>query len=107
MNRGLHGFILPVLWMAVIFLLSSIPGSSLPGSFPGADKIVHLAEYTILGFLLGKRGTWIAIPIGIIYGVLDEVHQIYVPYREFSISDILVDGTGVVTGTICRSLLRR
>lgn len=100
-------YLSPILWMLVIFLLSSIPGSALPVLFPGADIVVHLIEYAILGFLWGRRGIGAALVIGIIYGILDEIHQIYVPYREFSVLDIFVDGAGVVIGTIWHSLLRR
>lgn len=104
-------YILPILWTVVIFVLSSIPGSEFPElPFPGFDKLVHLVEYSILGFLwvkaLGKR-IIIVILLGIIYGVFDEIHQIFVPYREFSILDILVDGVGVILGVLWRSLLRR
>lgn len=104
-------YILPILWTVVIFVLSSIPGSEFPKlPFPGFDKLVHLVEYSILGFLwvkaLGKRIITVIL-LGIIYGVFDEIHQIFVPFREFSVLDILVDGVGVILGVLWRSLLRR
>lgn len=102
---------MPVSWMVVIFILSSIPKEKLPELlFPGFDKIAHLIEYFILGFLwaraLGKRAI-LVILLGIIYGISDEIHQIFVPLREFSVLDLLVDSIGVIFGTICHLLLKR
>lgn len=104
-------YIFPVLWMIVIFALSSIPGSELPKSpIPCIDKLAHLFLYTILGFLwarvLGKKAVLI-ISIGIIFGFLDEIHQIFVPYREFSLFDLLFDAIGVCLGMLCHLLLKR
>lgn len=104
-------YILPVLWMVVIFILSSIPGSVFPKiPFPGFDKLVHLMEYGILGFLWAKAFNskiTLTILIGIIFGIFDEIHQIFIPFREFSILDLLFDGIGVIFGSLCPSLLKR
>ena len=101
---------LPVIWMAVIFILSSIPGSLLELPFPGFDKIVHFIEYFILGFLwsrvLGNKVALVII-LGVFYGLFDEVYQIYVPFREFSLFDLLSDSLGVITGVACRLLLKK
>lgn len=106
---GKHRFIPPILWMVVIFAASSIPGPAFPKlPWPGFDKLVHLIEYSVLGFLWSRAfDKRTALVIGIIYGVLDEIHQIYVPYREFSILDITVDGIGVILGLLWHSLLKR
>jgi len=34
----------------------------------------------------------------LLLAVLDEVHQIYVPTRIFSMKDVLVDSTGIIAG---------
>lgn len=104
-------YILPVTWTLAIFIVSSIPGSELPEQpFPGFDKFAHFVEYLILGFLWAKalgRKLFFIILLGIIYGILDEIHQIFVPLREFNIMDILVDSIGVVCGVICHLLLKK
>lgn len=104
-------YIPPILWMAVIFLLSSIPGKEFPViPFPGFDKLVHIVLYSILGFLwskaLGGR-IYQAILIGIVYGLSDEVHQLFVPFREFSLTDLLSDAVGVTGGVLCQLSLKR
>ena len=95
-------YILPVLWMAVIFMLSSIPGNEFPKQpFPYFTEVVHLIEYFILAVLLyyalGKRFLMIVV-IGFLYAVSDEVHQLFVPFRECSILDIIVDFIGIILG---------
>jgi len=97
-------YIFPVLWMILIFYLSSFPGGNLPKMpFYGFDKIVHLIEYGVLGFFLCflfKDKLHIAIITGAGYGFLDELHQLYVPYRNFSIGDWISDCLGVIVGII-------
>ena len=104
-------YILPVSWMGLIFLLSSIPGSSFKAlPFPGCDKLIHFAEYMVLGFLWARAlapGTAAAILIGIFFGITDEYHQIFVPLRQFCVVDIVFDCIGVITGVICQRLLRK
>lgn len=104
-------YIPSVLWMVVIFVLSSIPGKQLPEMpFPGFDKIAHIGIYAILGFFLAGafNGKILVIfIIGVVYGLFDEVHQILVPFREFSLLDLLSDAIGVVIGIICRQLLKK
>lgn len=103
-------YILPILWMVVIFGLSSIPGSRIPPLFPGFDILAHLIEYSILGFLWARalQGKFfLAILLGILYGIFDEIHQVFVPLREFSIIDMLVDGAGVILGVVWHLLLKR
>ncbi len=95
--------------MGIIFGLSSIPGdniSALP--FPFSDKIEHLIEYTVFGWLLRNafnNGYSLTILIrimavltGSIYGVTDEIHQLFVPGREFDFKDMLCDAIGCILG---------
>lgn len=102
-------FFLPILWMVVIFAFSSIPGDKIPRAPFGFDKLVHIFEYFILGYLWNRvlnRGSIVVI-IGVIYGFIDEVHQIFIPYREFSIIDLLADGSGLILSVLWHSLLKR
>jgi len=73
------------------------------------DKIVHLLEFAILGFLL-SFGYIISLnsPLrikatstfltGILLGVLDEIHQYFVPRRSTDILDWVADVAGVLAG---------
>jgi len=92
----------PILWMAAIFILSSIPGTEFPKEpFPNCDKVVHIIEYAILGILWYrtlKNKIFLVLAIGIIYGLSDEFHQLFVPFRQFSILDWITDAAGIVIG---------
>jgi VanZ family protein len=34
--------------------------------------------------------------IGVLYGISDEIHQLFVPGRYFSLQDILINSIGVI-----------
>jgi VanZ family protein len=96
-----------VLWMGVIFFLSTLPESATPGRGIISDKICHGAEYFILAFLILfalQRTTrarfftafWITLVWAALYGLSDEIHQLYVPTRQFDVGDLLADVGGVV-----------
>lgn len=96
-----------VLWMGVIFFLSTLPESVTPGRGIISDKVCHGAEYFILAFLILfalQRTTrarfftafWITLVWAVLYGLSDEIHQLYVPTRQFDVRDLLADAGGVV-----------
>jgi VanZ family protein len=96
-----------VLWMGVIFFLSTLPESATPGRGIISDKICHGAEYFILAFLILfalQRTTrarfftafWITLVWAALYGLSDEIHQLYVPTRQFDVGDLLADVGGAV-----------
>ena len=105
-----------VLWIGVssycvlIFLASSIPGSDVDTGPPGVDKLLHLIEYLILSFLLfsamraqcpktptGRVFIFVCI-LSTLYGISDEIHQLYVPLRECDPIDMVLDGVGSALG---------
>jgi len=102
-----------ILVMGTIFFLSHQTGSdlSLP-SFPGSDKVAHLIAYGVLGatvffaFTPGKRCSFprkyiiMAVLVALIYGILDEFHQSFIPGREVSAGDVLADLTGGIAGVL-------
>lgn len=97
--------------MAAIFYASSLPGSQIDlPAFQHSDKLAHFLAYFALGWLIslrhplqsGKPRHWdiLGIAVGALYGVGDEIHQIFVPFRDFSFLDMAADGLGVIGG--CR-----
>lgn len=97
-KAGFLRWLAVVSWMAVIFTLSSVPGSKIPGIVP--DYVVHSGEYAILSFLLGRAlvqtfDLSFCLPATILlcaaYAVSDELHQIFVPLRTASVYDLAVD----------------
>jgi VanZ family protein len=94
---------LPVLaWAGLIFAFSSVPdlGTGLGGWDLVLRKIAHAAEYAVLGALLaratGRSG--LAVALGVLYAVSDEVHQTFVPGRAGAPRDVAIDAVGVALG---------
>lgn len=103
--------ILALLYAAAIFILSSMPTIPMPPQYyelPSPDKLSHTALYFGLGILLclsfrnatnpkiSKRTIMLSFIIGTIYGVLDEVHQAFVPGRTASLIDVAFNILGIL-----------
>jgi VanZ family protein len=108
--RALSLWLPVVLWAALIFTLSSIPdlGTGLGGWDLVLRKAAHAAEFAILGFLLLRAlGRDVpALAAGIAYAASDELHQAFVPGRQGSVLDVLVDAIGVAVGVYVARRLR-
>ncbi|MCL6583177.1 MAG: VanZ family protein [bacterium] len=99
-----------VAYIGLIFFLSSqshLPIS--PPNIPYGDKLCHGIEFAILGYLLmrafrqGSRisqntSLALAILIALLFGLSDEIHQSFVPFRQSDIFDLLADGLGAAVG---------
>jgi len=97
---------LPVIaYMGVIFYFSSMSRPPVPGvGFKSMDLFEHAAEYLVLSLLLFraavryemKNAYTFSIIVATIYGATDEIHQLFVPGRFFSITDIVADAIGAL-----------
>lgn len=106
----------PLLYMALIFIVSSLEQPPIPPpkfEWIGIDKLLHFIEYGILGVLLSiafvkaspswfpARWIWVsAALISILYGASDEIHQMYVPGRFATIADWVSDVIGSIAGVL-------
>lgn len=102
---------LTFLYCAVIFFLSSQPDLGLDPprwlDWPQSDKAVHFVLYGGLAGIVAL-GLWrssgrtlaartlLAAPIAfaVLYGLSDEIHQLFVRNRTFDLLDLLADATG-------------
>ena len=97
----------------MIFGLSSIHGSDLPEvGIPNIDKVVHIAEYLVLGFLLIRAisGSFqnislakiivLAIIIASSYAIFDEWHQQFIQGRVCDFCDFIADFIGANIGIL-------
>lgn len=100
-------------WMGVIYALSSISGSSVPGRFSTA---AHFVVYAVLGALylwaLPRRErmwptAFAAVALASLYGITDEFHQSFVPGRMPDPADWLVDTAGALTAVLIIAGIRR
>jgi len=103
----------PLLLMAVIAWLSHRP---LPvGLAHGSDKVVHFLVYGILAALwvralrprepgggrrAFRRALLVAVVVTAAWGVLDEIHQSFVPGRDASPGDAVADTLGGLAGAV-------
>ena len=110
------------LYAGVIFYLSaqSHPEEQLPSFLlkDVSDKVLHGVEYGILAVLCYRAFRWaagpavarqavvLAIVTASVYGVTDEAHQLFVPFRESSWQDWLADTTGAAIGAISWRFIR-
>ncbi|MBW1758802.1 MAG: VanZ family protein [Deltaproteobacteria bacterium] len=113
MNR-IYNFLFywfPVLiYGLLIFIQSSRPSpANFPHNIAHIDKLLHFFGYALLGVLFArafktrsaKNNLKLLMVLSIIlsglYGISDEIHQAFVPFRDGDIMDILAD----ILGSIC------
>lgn len=77
-----------------------------------SDKVLHAVEYSLLalvcyrafrlgaGPLFARQALLLAIVTASVFGITDEVHQFYVPFRDSSWKDWLADTIGAVIGAM-------
>lgn len=102
------------------FFIFSLSNRSYPGvSAPFNTNLFHPFQYFTLGLLLG----WIwypilqnkgffpfslrVLPAGIFYGIADEIHQSFIPGRDPSWGDVLLDALGLSAACLVFVALRR
>jgi VanZ family protein len=106
----------PVLWAVMIWRLSASPGGSQPSSFlrsfllNGAHAGLFGALTALLLFvrpsrILDPRWGLLCAALAVAYGVLDEVHQGYVPGRHPSVLDVVTDACGALAAVSAVSAL--
>ena len=110
-GRPLYRILPALLFMAAIFRASSLTFPSAPASSP-PDTLLHLGEFLVLGLLVGRMldptsdrssAVWsvaAALTLVIAFGFFDEFHQSFVPGRQPSAKDLLMDAAGGLAG-IC------
>jgi len=107
MKKFVYYWLPVILYLSLIFYLSSLSRIEVVETLPTfilKDKLLHLLEYSILAILLYrllnqyKKFQPIALVLAIIlstlYGLTDELHQLFVPGRFFSIQDLFADFIG-------------
>ncbi len=109
MLQKLHLIAPPFFLAALIFWLSSGPITPPPLGPEFSDKILHVIAFAGLAFWVGRwffaaGGAPIRCAVGVavlisgLYGVCDEVHQVFVPGRLPDVVDAWADLLGAVCG---------
>ena len=102
-----------IAYIILIISMSSIPGNSIPRFiFLSWDKLLHLVEYSILGYLavnslraITKDQIIVIIISCLGFACFDELWQSLIPGRFSSGLDIIADGIGITMGSIFGSRL--
>jgi VanZ family protein len=101
-----------ILYVGMIFGVSSIPGRDIPTLFPFSDKLEHLTEYSLFGLLLGRafrftiggqRGKFwslATVAFGGLVGGMDELYQRLTPGRTSDVRDWIADVTAVILAVL-------
>jgi|SRR5687768_13593427 hypothetical protein len=115
-----HHVMLPLLIMAAFYWLSSLPGTPSaedPAAYavfylvpPTLQNALHVPAYALLAtawqwalraWLSGSNACAVsALGIAVLYGVLDEWHQSFVPGRFASLTDVLLNAAGAIAGIL-------
>lgn len=98
-----------LLMLGAIFFISHQPGDTVDlGMPPGSDKLAHLLVYGLLAgtmILAHSSRTRKIFPLqvclntttaAVVYGILDELHQSFIPGRFVSGLDVLADAAGAL-----------
>ncbi len=75
-----------------------------------AREYMHGVVFFVLGMLIhnavrqsgakGIKAGAVSLAICIVYGIIDEIHQIFIPGRAFQVGDLIMDAAGSIIG-IC------
>ena len=99
-------------YCTLIFVLSSFSKPFPPAAGLLSDKLLHVVEYFVLGFLaaramfsLDSRPSdtvvfLIAFAFSSLYGLSDEFHQSFVPGRNAAVGDFVADTVGALLGAV-------
>jgi VanZ family protein len=82
------------------------------------DKIYHMMAYFVFGFLLVRANTkgemakfktcaMVAIAIGSVFAVFDELHQMFIPGRTCDFFDATADIVGILLAQFAFWLLNK
>ena len=93
-----------------IYVQSDYPSPDSLPAFEFSDKLYHFAAFILMGVLFYRAFQTLPLKDNLqllvllsmisasLYGISDEIHQSFVPYRHGSISDVIADILGAVCG---------
>ena len=99
-----------IIYCLAIYIQSDYPRPEKVPTFAFSDKMLHFGAYGLLGILFfrayetlplkANKILLILLSIGsaTLYGVSDEIHQYFVPFREASILDAVANTMGSICG---------
>jgi len=111
-NKKQYVYFPLVLYWLILLVATSLPSKAVP-AIGIHDKFEHFFAYLILSLLLGLtfhfqnkwenlNQNWLkwTVIVGIFYGIIDELHQYFIPGRFCEFLDLLSNTLGIVFGII-------
>ena len=105
-----------VVYCFLIYIQSDYPSPESLPSFEFSDKLYHFAAYAVMGVLFYRAYQTLPLKNNILllmllsmistslYGLSDEIHQSFVPYRDGNLPDVIADVLGAVCGVYLYNL---
>ncbi len=109
-------FILMLIVLGTMWHFSSLPGGTIAVGSIWPSIIYHFSIFALFAFFLlmiitkdriKLREILIVIFISLIFSLLDEIHQSFVPLRTPSIGDILTDLAGISSASVLCYLIKK
>ena len=107
-----------VIYWIILFVLTSLPTGLAIETRDVSDKLLHFGAYGLLSvllylnlyfqnkfLLLNKYSALYTILVASVYGLLDEIHQMFVPGRSAEFLDWLADFSGSLVAVLIISYL--
>jgi VanZ family protein len=106
-----------ILYCLFIYIQSDHPSPEQIPTFPYVDKVLHATAYGIMGILFYrayqtlrlkdniKMLMFLSVISASLYGISDEIHQSFVPFREAEVADVIADMIGALSGVCLYQLL--
>ncbi len=100
----------PAIYCLFIFFQSSYPSPESIPDLPYIDKVLHFFGYAVLGALFFrafkslnsirhlKTVIILSVLFSSLYGIGDELHQYFIPYRNADFMDAVADTMGSLAG---------
>lgn len=103
-----------ILWTILILILSLVPHLEAPSiGVKREDLIAHFFMYFILGISLLRtvnqnfKNIFYIIFFGILFGIFNEINQIWIPGRRFEFLDILSNSSGIILSIFFKNFFKR
>ena len=114
MSTKTYNYLVILFFLTIIFG-SSIPGKNIPSSYIfSKDKLLHIIEYFLLGFLLfnsliGKTNfpCLLCLFLGVVFAVMDEIYQSTVIGRFPSSFDVIADFIGLTLSILYNKIFTK
>jgi VanZ family protein len=99
-----------IIYCLAIYIQSDFPSIENVPSFEFSDKFLHFFAYAIMGVLFYRAYqtlrikddprmlVLLSVVSASLYGISDEIHQYYVPFRDASIYDGIANFFGALCG---------